>query len=41
MALGMMTHGTQEIGDGLATGRHDGPKPQHEDPVIRWVEKAG
>jgi hypothetical protein len=39
MPRGVMTHGTEDIGDGLATSRQDGPEPQHKAPVIRWSGK--
>jgi hypothetical protein len=28
------------MGDGLATGRQDGSKPQHKEPVIHWGGKS-
>jgi hypothetical protein len=39
MPRGVMTHGTEDIGDGLATSRQDGPEPPHKAPVIRWSGK--
>ena len=39
MPRGVMTHGMEDIGDGLATSRQDGPEPQHKAPVIRWSGK--
>jgi hypothetical protein len=39
MSLGVMMHGPYALGDGLATSGHDGSKPQHEEPVIRWGGK--
>jgi hypothetical protein len=36
----MVTHGPYAIGDGPATGRQEGTKPQHEEPVMRWSGKS-
>jgi hypothetical protein len=40
VARGMMMHGPYDIGEGLPTGRQDGSKPQHEEPVIGWGGKS-
>jgi len=37
---GMMMHGPDDSGDGLATGRQDGSTPQPKEPVRRWGGKS-
>jgi hypothetical protein len=40
MALGVIAHGPQEIGNGLATGRQDSPEQQHEEPIVGRCGKS-
>lgn len=41
MTVGMMTHGADALGERPATGRQDGPEPQHAEPGRRWGGKSG
>jgi hypothetical protein len=40
MTLGIMTHRTADMGEGLATRREYSPEPQHEEPVRRGGGKS-